>query len=60
MTQELQNEIEHVFRSAERIWDSQKYGDLKTLWDEEDAEEGRTKGADEGGKGRAREDPTTI
>lgn len=38
MTQELQNEIEQVFRSAERIWDSQKYGDLKTLWDEEDTD----------------------
>ena len=36
MTQELQTEIEQVFKEAERIWDSQKYGDLKRLWDEDD------------------------
>ena len=33
---DLQIEIEKIFKEAERIWDSQKYGDLKTLWDEDD------------------------
>jgi len=32
----LQIEIEQIFKDAERIWDSQKYVDLKTLWDEDD------------------------
>ena len=32
----LQQEIEQVFRDAESIWDSQEYGNLKTLWDEKD------------------------
>ena len=32
----LQIEIEQIFKDAERIWDSQKYIDLKTLWDEDD------------------------
>jgi SAM-dependent methyltransferase len=36
MNQKLQNEIEQIFREAERIWDSQKYGDLKQLWDHKD------------------------
>ena len=36
MTQELQTEIEQVFKESERISDSQKYGDLKRLWDEDD------------------------
>ena len=34
--EKLQQEIEQVFRDAESIWDSQKYGNLKTLWDEQD------------------------
>ena len=34
--EKLQQEIEQVFRDAEAIWDSQKYGNLKTLWDEQD------------------------
>ena len=32
----LQIEIEQIFKDAERIWDSQKYVDLKPLWDEDD------------------------
>ena len=32
----LQIEIEQIFKDAERIWDSQKYVDLRTLWDEDD------------------------
>ena len=32
----LKIEIEQIFKDAERIWDSQKYVDLKTLWDEDD------------------------
>ena len=33
---DLQIEIENVFRDAEKIWDSQQYGNLKNLWDQED------------------------
>ena len=32
----LQEEIEQLFRDTESIWDSQKYGNLKALWDEQD------------------------
>ena len=33
---DLQIEIENVFSGAEKIWDSQQYGNLKNLWDQED------------------------